>query len=457
MRIDTPVNQQRHTNIAVVRSKTKPKFELACYKNKVIDYRNGIEKDLSKVLQTDEIFTKVGEGAVAKTRDLKNVFGTTDKTKIAIEILKHGELQISEKERKLMYETMFRDILNFVVNQCLNPDTKRPYTAGVIEREMKNIHFAVKPNKSTKVQALKLIKKLERKIPIVRARMRLKVVINSKAGTKLKKWFSSLDEDEYLFEKETYNPEDKTILFHVLIDPGLFRQVDEWVVNQASGITEVIDPCVQELGEKSIEEYDTTSSANKKNKLDSTISKDQTSDDEDEGDSHHTEDEESLPKRHDKKSTKQDSDDEQSEISTAQSKKLAKRAARKAKKSKKRHQNESHDEDDNDDESHSRATHDSDQEEDEEIETGTMKPKKRSNKQSTAGGKRASKKDKRREAQKAEKEIPNDPIPETDDLFNEEESELLNTTRELNKNEKRKLRKLKKKKKQATVESLEEK
>ena len=38
-----PVNQKRLTNVAIVRYKHKGKrFELACYQNKVLDYRSGV-------------------------------------------------------------------------------------------------------------------------------------------------------------------------------------------------------------------------------------------------------------------------------------------------------------------------------------------------------------------------------------------------------------------------------
>jgi hypothetical protein len=38
-----PVNQKRLTNVAIVRFKHKGKrFELACYQNKVLDYRSGV-------------------------------------------------------------------------------------------------------------------------------------------------------------------------------------------------------------------------------------------------------------------------------------------------------------------------------------------------------------------------------------------------------------------------------
>ena len=47
---------------------------------------------------------------------------------------------------------MFRDIATVVSEKCVNPVTKRPYPVGVIERAMKEIHYSVKPTRSTKQQ-----------------------------------------------------------------------------------------------------------------------------------------------------------------------------------------------------------------------------------------------------------------------------------------------------------------
>ena len=63
-----------------------------------------------------------------------------------------GELQVSEKERHAQLESMFRDIATTVSDKCVNPDTKRPYPVTFIEKAMKDLHFSVKPTKSTKQQ-----------------------------------------------------------------------------------------------------------------------------------------------------------------------------------------------------------------------------------------------------------------------------------------------------------------
>ena len=82
----------RLTNVAIIRlKKGGKKFELACYKNKAINWRNKIETDISEVLQIDKIFTNVSKGEIAKHKDLK-VFGDLTEEQIVKEILNKGEL-----------------------------------------------------------------------------------------------------------------------------------------------------------------------------------------------------------------------------------------------------------------------------------------------------------------------------------------------------------------------------
>lgn len=110
------------------------------------------EKDLDEVLQTHSVFVNVSKGQVAKKEDLISAFGTDDQTEICKQILTKGEVQVSDKERHTQLEQMFRDIATIVADKCVNPETKRPYTVILIERAMKDIHYSVKPNKSTKQQ-----------------------------------------------------------------------------------------------------------------------------------------------------------------------------------------------------------------------------------------------------------------------------------------------------------------
>lgn len=153
MSLKQPVTQVRLTNVAVVRLKRRGKrFELACYKNKVMSWREGNEEDLDEVIQTPSIFTNVSKGVLANKKDLESAFKTDDTNKIVLEILTKGELQVSERERQYQSSNLYNEIASIVSQTCVDPSTKRPFSAGLIERVMRDtIHYAVIPNKTAKV------------------------------------------------------------------------------------------------------------------------------------------------------------------------------------------------------------------------------------------------------------------------------------------------------------------
>lgn len=87
-----------------------------------------------------------------------------------------------------MLEGMYRDIATTVAEKCVNPETKRPYTVTMIEKAMADLHLSVNPSRSAKSQALDVIKQLLEKktIPIARAQMRIRIVVPSKDGKRIK-------------------------------------------------------------------------------------------------------------------------------------------------------------------------------------------------------------------------------------------------------------------------------
>jgi len=240
-RIKTPTNQKLLTNVAVVRiKKTGKRFEIACYKNKVLSWRQGIEKDLDEVLQSHTVFLNVSKGQVAKKEDLTKAFATADQTEICKEILAKGDLQVSDKERQAQQEALFKDIATIVSEKCVNPESKRPYPVSIIEKAMKECHIAVKANKGAKQQALETVGKLKEQLPIERAQMRIRIAVPSSGGAG-RKISSGL-------KKMGARPPEKeerlgdTIVMECLVDPGQYRSIDDLVKREGNGGTlDVLD------------------------------------------------------------------------------------------------------------------------------------------------------------------------------------------------------------------------
>ena len=179
--VKQPVGQKRLTNIAVVRYKTHGlRFEIACYKNKVFDWRQGSEQDLDEVLQTEQVFVNVSKGVMAKEKDLKKAFGKNfTMEEVCKEILKKGghrfdshsqqvfsltdatptptgELQVSDRERALQLDSRLRDVASIIVEKCVDSNTRRPFPHALVERALKDpkIRFIPDNRKSAKQQML---------------------------------------------------------------------------------------------------------------------------------------------------------------------------------------------------------------------------------------------------------------------------------------------------------------
>ncbi|KAJ5083011.1 hypothetical protein N7532_012054 [Penicillium argentinense] len=210
MPINQPSNQIKFTNVSIVRlKKGKKRFELACYKNKLLEYRSGAEKDLDNVLQVPTVFLSVSKAQTAPSAELNKAFGAdTPRDEILQEILRKGEVQVGERERKDILERVEKEVLDIVSGRLVDPNTKRVYTSGMISKALDQLSSAsgqqqqqqpagdasgagdekpaqpkkplwtgVSATRSAKSQALDAMKALIawQPIPVMRARMRLRV------------------------------------------------------------------------------------------------------------------------------------------------------------------------------------------------------------------------------------------------------------------------------------------
>ena len=167
-----PSGQKKHTNIAIVShdaklDRKKYHFEIACYKNKVVDLRKGAETDLAEVLQTDEVFASVARGELATKADLLAVFGTIETRKICLEILSAGNLRVSEKEREHELEALTLEIVSAVASMVMTKDGI-PLTAAQVTSALEEVGFKPKPcparkrqEEHSKLQAREAVRLLE--------------------------------------------------------------------------------------------------------------------------------------------------------------------------------------------------------------------------------------------------------------------------------------------------------
>lgn len=155
------------------------------------------------MLQVPTVFLSVSKAQTAPSAELTKAFGPdVRQDEIREEILRKGEVQVGERERKEISERVEREVLDIVSGRLVDPTTKRVYTPGMISKALDQLSSAsghqqseegeggeekgsqrkplwsgVAPNKSAKSQALEAMKALIawQPIPVMRARMRLRV------------------------------------------------------------------------------------------------------------------------------------------------------------------------------------------------------------------------------------------------------------------------------------------
>jgi ribosome maturation protein SDO1 len=305
MPINQPSNQIKLTNVSLVRlKKAKKRFEIACYKNKVLEWRSGIETDLDNVLQINSVFLNVSKGQTAPSADLAKAFGPkTPVNDIILEILNKGELQVGERERHAQLERVHNEVVGIVARKLVDPKTKRVYTTGMIEKALEmlssqgsqaqhektsagsgsgtpatgedgeakpkvkeHIWTGVVATKSAKSQALEAMKALiaHQPIPVARARMRLRITCSTNvikqgvksAGPKA----SESNEGDKEEKKETVKDRILSYVEQVetqdvvgsewevvgFVEPGAFKGLGDFIGSETKGQgrVEVLDMAV---------------------------------------------------------------------------------------------------------------------------------------------------------------------------------------------------------------------
>ena len=127
---------------------------------------------------------------------------------------------------------MIVDIATVISNKCVNPETKRPYPVSIIEKAMKECHIAVKPNKTSKQQALDTIGKLKANLPIERAMMRMKILCPIKASNKIRKFLTKQEQNVKI---ETEEKDEAGMVTVLLASPGLYRDIAQVVREETQG------------------------------------------------------------------------------------------------------------------------------------------------------------------------------------------------------------------------------
>jgi ribosome maturation protein SDO1 len=153
------------------------KFEVLVDPDLAMDVKKGKVVNANDLLAIDTIFKDSGKGEDQSAALISKVFGTTDAGEVAKKIILKGNVQLTTEQRREMREKRWKEIIQIIVANAVNPQTNTPHPAQRIEMALNELNLHVDEFKSAEEQVEDFLKELRKKLPISFEKMQVAVKI----------------------------------------------------------------------------------------------------------------------------------------------------------------------------------------------------------------------------------------------------------------------------------------
>ncbi len=154
-------------NAVVARlKKGTEEFEILVDPEKALDFKKGKPVGIANILAVNEVFKNVKKGERHTSGTIQTAFGTSDMEKIAEEIIRTGEVQLTTNQRRALVEEKRKEIADIISKQGINPQTKLPHPPNRIVNAMEKARVVVDPFIPANEQVHNVLEKIKDIIPI---------------------------------------------------------------------------------------------------------------------------------------------------------------------------------------------------------------------------------------------------------------------------------------------------
>ena len=162
------------TNTLARIKKTGKNFEIIVDLDNALKFKKGESGFIEA--EGDKIFTDSKKGQVASSSDLKEAFGTTDSDEIIKRIVKEGEVQTTQEHRDAEQEKRFKQVVDFLSQNAIDPQTGNPITAERIKNALNQSNINIK-NTSVENQIKDILAEVSKIIPIKLETKQVKIIV----------------------------------------------------------------------------------------------------------------------------------------------------------------------------------------------------------------------------------------------------------------------------------------
>ncbi|MCX6815584.1 MAG: ribosome assembly factor SBDS [Candidatus Aenigmarchaeota archaeon] len=203
-------------------------FEILVDPDLAYDLREGKSISIQKMLAINIVCTDAKKGDRASPSEVEKAFGTNDMEKIAEQIVKHGEIQLTTEFRRRKIEEKRKQVANIISHNAINPQTRMPHPPDRILNAMEQVRVNIDPFKPAEQQAEEVIKAIKQILPISVEQITLHIEIPAQYSGRA---YGVVK--EYGIEKENWLS-DGTLVVRIKIAAG----IKETVYRRLAALTE---------------------------------------------------------------------------------------------------------------------------------------------------------------------------------------------------------------------------
>ena len=152
-------------------------FEILVDPYAAADIIDGKDIDVMQSLAIDAVFKDSKKGTHASEETLQKNFGTSSVPEIAKKIILKGDIQLTTEQRHKMQKNKRNRIVDTIVRNAMDPQTKTPHPRQRIELAMETAGVHIDPFKPVSDQVKTIIEALRPIIPISIDQIRISVKI----------------------------------------------------------------------------------------------------------------------------------------------------------------------------------------------------------------------------------------------------------------------------------------
>ncbi len=160
-------------------------FEILVDPDLAWELKSGKDVDFESLLVSETVFKDSRKALKASDESVKKNFGTDDIKAIATTIIRKGELQLTTEQRREMVENKRKQIIAFIVKNCIDPKSGLPHPPQRIENALEHVRLNIDPFKTVEEQAQEAIKLLRVDLPLKISQVVLTISVSKEYASRV--------------------------------------------------------------------------------------------------------------------------------------------------------------------------------------------------------------------------------------------------------------------------------